>query len=306
MYHVASALALAAQQQSKTLAEELGFTRQDIVLIINGDDVGMCHTGNLAAIDCMERGLMTTATIMMPCPWVPEIAKYAKAHPEKDFGLHLTHTSEWQDYRWGPVAPRDKVKGLLDKDGYLWRDDADSQKNATPQEAYIEAKAQIDLAYNLGIDVTHLDSHMGTLQTHPEFYKVYVKLAVEYNLPLRMGSKKLYDAAGFPTLRDDASKVGIVYPDNLIHQERPGKSPIKPGWMEIIRGLQPGVHELYIHAGHRTDEMKAITGSWEVRSQEKDLFTDDADMRALIKERNIKLIGFRPLRDLQRRKRAAK
>ena len=169
------------------LAERLGYKATDRLLIINGDDVGMCHTANLATIDCMEHGLLTSATIMVPCPWFTEIARYAKAHPEKDFGIHLCHTSEWQTYRWGPVAAKSMVPGLVDPEGYLWRDESDVWKHSSPEQAEAEAHAQIKMAMAAGVDVTHLDSHMGALQLDPRYHEVYVKLAKEFNLPLRMG-----------------------------------------------------------------------------------------------------------------------
>ena len=288
---------------SPTLAERLGYKPTDRILIINGDDVGMCHTGNLAAIDSLENGLMTSATIMVPCPWFTEIARYATAHPEKDFGIHLCHTSEWQTYRWGPVAPKSSVPGLLDPDGYLWRDESQMWSHASPEQAEIEARAQIKMALAAGIDVTHLDSHMGALQLDPRYHEVYVKLGKEFNLPLRMGSQAIMERLGQPGLRAKVAAEGIVFTDYLIHEQRPNnKETLKSGWMDILRKLQPGVTELYIHAGMRTDEMKAITGSWEVRSIEHDLFTTDPDVRKLIEDLHITRIGYRPLRDLQRRR----
>ena len=128
-----------AKAVGPTLAQRLGYKATDKLLIINGDDTGMCHAANVAAIDSLERGLMTSATIMVPCPWFTEIARYAKSHPEKDFGIHLCHTSEWQVYRWGPVASRDKVPGLVDSQGYLWRSVPEVYIHGKPAEALIEA-----------------------------------------------------------------------------------------------------------------------------------------------------------------------
>src|SRR5712664_2875919 len=152
-----------------SLAERLGYQPTDKLLIVNGDDAGMCHAANLGTIECLEKGSMCSATIMVPCPWFPEIAAYAKAHPEKDFGIHLCHTSEWGKYRWGPVADRSKVPGLVDPLGYLWREVPEVYAHATHDQALIEGRAQIQRALAAGVDVTHLDSHMGTVQLDPRY-----------------------------------------------------------------------------------------------------------------------------------------
>ena len=166
---IAAAASKAAARTS--LAERLGYKPTDKLLIVNGDDAGMCHSANLATTEALEKGLMRCATIMVPCPRFPEIAAYAKAHPDKDFGVHLCHTSEWGKYRWGPVAPRDEVPGLIDAEGYLWRGILEVYAHASPEQALIEGRTQIQRALAAGIDVTHLDSHMGTLQLHPEYVK---------------------------------------------------------------------------------------------------------------------------------------
>ena len=119
---------------AKSLAERLGYGASDKLLIVNGDDAGMCHSANLAVVESMEKGLLQTATVMVPCPWFPEIAAYAKANPARDFGVHLCHTSEWGKYRWGPVVSRDKVPGLIDPQGYLWGSIEEVYAHATPQD----------------------------------------------------------------------------------------------------------------------------------------------------------------------------
>src|ERR1044071_8730348 len=187
--------------EKRTLAERLGYKATDKLLIVNGDDVGMCHQANLATIECLEKGLMRCATIMVPCPSFPEIAAYAKEHPEKDFGIHLCHTSEWRKYRWGPVAPREQVPGLLDADGYLWHKVPDVYAHATPEQALIEGRAQVKRALAAGVDVTHLDSHMGTLQYNPEYLKMYLQLSVEFDLPVRMASAETLARMGHPEIR---------------------------------------------------------------------------------------------------------
>jgi hypothetical protein len=292
--------------EKKALAERLGFKATDRILIVNGDDTGMCHAANLATIESLEKGLMRSATIMVPCPWFPEIAAYAKQNPGKDFGIHLCHTSEWVKYRWGPVADRNQVPGLLDPDGYLWRSVEDVYQHAKPEEALIEGRAQIRKALAAGIDVTHLDSHMGTLQLSPDYMKVYVQLALEFDLPLRMASQETMARFGQPGLRDQIAAKGILFPDYFVYDElKDEKNGVKDFWLKIVNNLKPGVTELYIHAALPTDELKAITGSWSARAQEYEVFTNDEDMKRLIKEQNIILIGYQPIRELQRSERKA-
>jgi predicted glycoside hydrolase/deacetylase ChbG (UPF0249 family) len=286
----------------KSLAERLGYQATDKLLIVNGDDAGMCHSANLGTIQCLEQGSMSSSTIMVPCPWFPEIASYAKEHREKDFGIHLCHTSEWQKFRWGPVAHKALVPGLLDPDGYLWRDVPDVYAHATPDEALVEARAQVKRALAAGIDVTHLDSHMGTLQLDPKYMQVYLQLGVEFDLPLRMASQETMTKFGYPKVREEFATKGIIFTDYFIYEELKDESrDVKAFWMNIIRNLKPGVTELYIHAAILTDELKAITGTWETRSRECELFSKDDDMKKLLKEEKISLIGYRPLRDLQRK-----
>ncbi len=285
-----------------TLAERLGYKATDRLLIVNGDDSGMCHTANLATQEALLKGLMTTTTIMVPCPWFNEMAEFARQHPEKDFGVHLCHTSEWGKYRWGPVTAKDQVAGLVDAEGCLWKSVEQVYSHAKPEEAVIEGRAQIQKALKAGIDLTHLDSHMGTMQLDPRYLEGYVKLAVEFNLPLRMASQELFEKMGFPKTRAQIASQGIVFPDHFIYEELAGEArDVKGFWMGVVQQLKPGVTELYIHAGQPTEEMKAITGSWSVRSQEFELFTHDPDFRQLIQKEGIILVGYKPLRDLQRK-----
>lgn len=292
--------------ESASLAERLGYKATDKILIVNGDDAGMCHSANLASIESLEKGAMRSATLMVPCPWFPEIAAYAKAHPEKDFGIHLCHTSEWTKYRWGPVAPREQVPGLVDPNGYLWPEIPDVYAHATPEQALIEGRAQIKRALAAGVDVTHLDSHMGTLQYHPEYMKAYLQLAVEFDLPVRMASQETLTRMGHPEIRNQFTARGIVSPDYFVFDElKNEKNGVKNFWLEVVKNLKPGVTELYIHAGLPNDELKAITGSWSTRAQEFETFTHSEEMKRLIADQKITLIGYRPLRELQHKERAA-
>ena len=289
-----------AQSARPSLTTRLGFPADAIVLIVNGDDLGVSHAANMASIASLERGLMSSATIMVPAPWFPEIAKYAREHPKADFGLHLVHTSEWQGIKWGPVAPRTAVPGLVDPQGYLWPDIQSVYKQATPEQAAIEARAQIRKALDAGIDVTHLDSHMGALQFAEPYFQVYRALAKEFNLPIRMGSQATLASFGAPHQRGQLDADGVVYPDYLIHGGRLKGEPVDVYWRRMLEGLTPGVTELYIHAALPGDEMKAVTNSWQDRATEYELFTNDASIRALLEKKGVRRIGYRALRDLQR------
>jgi chitin disaccharide deacetylase len=271
-----------------------------IVLIVNGDDLGVSHAANQASIISLERGLMTSATIMAPAPWFPEIARYARDHPKADFGLHLVHTSEWSGIKWGPVAGRHLVPGLVDPQGYLWPDVEHVYKHGTPEQAAVEARAQIRKVMDAGIDLTHLDSHMGALQYADAYFQVYRALAREFNLPIRMGSQETLAAFGGGHQRGQLDTDGIVYPDYLIHGGRLKDESVQAYWRRRLEGLGPGVTELYIHAALPGEEMQAVTNSWEDRAAEFELFTNDASIRTLLDRKGVRRLGYRALRDLQR------
>jgi predicted glycoside hydrolase/deacetylase ChbG (UPF0249 family) len=300
-----SGLSARAAQSAVTslppLAERLGFASTDRVLIVNADDVGMSHAANAATIAGMQKGLISSGTIMVPCPWFEEIAAYARETPTADFGLHLTHTSEWKVYKWGPVASKSDVPGLVTPQGYLWPDIMSVYKHATPEQAGIEARAQIRKALDAGIDVTHLDSHMGALQYDMRFHQVYRGLAKEFDLPIRMGNQELLEKLGGGHLRAELDADGTVYPDYLIHGERKPGEPVDVYWRRMLSTLKPGVTELYIHPALAGDEMQHITNSWQERDTEYHLFTDDVGIRTLLAGQDVKIIGWRRLRDLQRR-----
>jgi predicted glycoside hydrolase/deacetylase ChbG (UPF0249 family) len=261
----------------------------------------MCNAANMAVIDGMENGLITSGTIMTPCPWSGAIMDYAKTHLEKDFGVHLTHTAEWRFYRWGPVAPKDQVKGLCDPEGFLWRSIEEVYAHSNVEEALTEARAQIKMALAAGVPVTHIDSHMGTMHFSPDYFKAYVQLAIEFNLPLRMPSQSTLEKFKQPNLRSELFQQDIVFTDYLVFQEMENYKEVKPFWTGIIKNLKPGVTEIYIHASKMSDELKAITGTAEKRAQEAACFTSDQDIRKLLKDEGVILIGYRPLLELQRK-----
>src|SRR5262245_48834434 len=168
----------------RTFAERLGWKPGAIVVLMHVDDVGMSRSSNLGAIEAVERGVATSWAVMMPCPWVPDIARYLREHPDIDSGLHLTLTSEWVPYRWGPVAGKRQVPGLVDPEGCLWRNVAGVLTKASPAEIETEIRAQIERAETLGLPITHLDSHMGTLFARADYFERFARIGIEKKLPI--------------------------------------------------------------------------------------------------------------------------
>src|SRR6476659_7748545 len=209
------------QPQSKTMAERLGYPADAKLLIVHADDLGVAHTVNDASIKAFASGLVNSGSIMIPCSWVPEIAAYARANPEADLGLHLTLTSEWKNYRWGPLLPGQTVASLLDEGGYLYLTESEAATHAKVEEVEKEIRAQIERARKLGIQPTHLDSHMGTLYQTKELFEVLIRVAKENKLPIRV-SKDMYNRMAFlPSLlrADDVMLDHIVSIDPVVPNE---------------------------------------------------------------------------------------
>lgn len=295
--------------QSATLAERLGYSPKDRLLIINADDAGLAHAGNMATLEAMRRGLVGSATIMATCAWFPEIAAVAVAEPKLDFGVHLVVTSEWEAMRWGPVLGRSAVPSLVDAQGYLLGSVRAVHAQAKPAEVEAECRAQIRKTLDAGIDVSHLDMHMHALALDARLFEVYVKLAREFDLPARfLPTQEETRDAQLARFRQE----GILTPDRLY----PGA--IQPGetvadvWRRVIKGLKPGVSELYIHVALDHPEMQALTGKepmrtgWRDRVEEFRLFATDPELKKLLEAQGIKLVRWRDLRDLQRRERKSR
>lgn len=288
-----------------SLVERLGFASDAKVLIINCDDFGMSHGENQATMNAIANGVATSATLMVPCPWILEALEWANQRPDPCVGVHLTLTSEWKRFRWGPVLGREVVPSLVDEQGYLYRGCEGLWQHADPDEVYRECRAQVERALALGLNPTHLDNHMGSLQTHPEWWRVYFRLAREFNLPLRLASRELYLALGAGDRRAEYEQAGILGPDVLIYGDYPLPEPDRleevPAYYEaLLRWLRPGtVTELYLHCALDGAEMQAISGSHARRQLDHDWLVSP-DTRKLIDDLGIKLISYLPIRDLQR------
>ena len=166
----------------ESLVEKLGYSKDTKLLIIHADDIGMAHSENLASIKAMTEGSVNSASLMVPCAWFLEVVEFSKSKPEADIGIHLTLTSEWKNYKWGPVAGVSEVPGLVDKNGNFYDNCQAVLDNATPEEVEKELRAQIERAKNAGLDPTHLDTHMGCVIYHPDFFDIYLRLGREYGI----------------------------------------------------------------------------------------------------------------------------
>lgn len=294
-----------------TYAERLGWPRGARVVLFHCDDAGMSHSSNLGAREALEAGIMTSVSTMMPCSWVPEWAKYLKEHPETDNGIHLTLTSEWDIYRWGPVAGKPAVPSLVDEQGCLWDNVALVVNNATPDDIETEIRAQIDRAETMGMPITHLDSHMGTLFAKPEFFERWLKVAVEKQIPLLMVGGHLTHAsreqspALVATIREAAERVwnaGLPVLDD-VHTASYGWRTLKEkrkNMIQVLRELKPGVTEIIVHCTRPTEEFVHISVSGPTRYADLQLMTDPK-IRKVIREEGLFLTTWRELK--QRRDR---
>lgn len=288
----------------KLAAQDADQTRY---LIIHTDDAGMSHSVNTGTVEALKTGTVTSASIMVPCPWFKEFAVFAKDNPQFDYGIHLTLTSEWDVYRWGPVAPRDKVPSLVDKEGYLWDNVPLVAENAKAEEVEIELKAQIDRALQFGVPLTHLDTHMGAMFSRPDLVEVYIRLGMQYNLPILFLKEldpaiakeypameprfreciQLLEAKRFPIL----DNVLQFYGGDVLEQR-------EKLYYDQLAEIGPGVTELIIHCGVDNSELRGITGSSARRNQDRELFIDPK-MKAFLDQQGIRLITWKEFRAMQ-------
>jgi len=276
---------------AQSLVERLGYPAGTKLVIIHADDLGETHAVNAAAMQALERGAVNSASMMVACPWFPEMADFAKSHPDADLGLHLTLTSERVYYRWGPVAPGDQVPTLVDENGYL-RHDWDDHPRIDPKQVEIELRAQVERALRMGVHPTHLDSHQYRLiMNGKELFDAMLRVAHDYKLPVFVTRDWF---AQYPYL---SSSVG---PDDVVLDHTVTIDPDVPAqkwadfYLTALKNLQPGVTEFVIHPGFDDEELRAATrerptwgAAW--RQRDYDFFTSEEFRQALQRE-NIKLI----------------
>jgi chitin disaccharide deacetylase len=287
-----------AVAQTKTIAERLGYPPDSKLLIIHADDLAVAHSEDAASFDALDKHAVTSASIMVPCPWLTEVAAYAKGHPDADLGLHLTLTSEWKTYRWGPIESKDKVPSLLDPSGYLWPETDQASHNLKPEEVEREIRAQIEHATAMGIHPTHLDSHMGVLFSRPELFAVYVKIAREYRLPFLAVRSPQAPKELLSVLSDkDPILDSIIMADPKVDSAN-----WKNFYLNAIKNLKPGVTEIIVHLGHDDAELQSVMvdhpdygAAW--RQRDYDVITSPEFKKAL-QDNHVVLIKWQDLKRL--------
>jgi predicted glycoside hydrolase/deacetylase ChbG (UPF0249 family) len=288
--------ASSAEAQMKNVAAKLGYPPDSKLLIIHADDLGVAHSEDKASFYALDHHDVTAASVMAPCPWLTEVADYAKTHPGADIGVHLTLTSEWKTYRWGPVAPLDQVRSLVDAGGYFYPDVAQAAARAKPAEVEREVRAQVERAIRMGIHPTHLDIHMGTLAATPQLYAVLIKVAHQYHLPFM--AVRMTDPR-FEPLMKLLSPRDVVLDSLFMIGTPPLPSEWTQTYVKALDNLRPGLNEIIVHLGYDDSELQAITvdhpgygAAW--RARDFRAVTSPRFHRAL-KRNHIILIGWRDL-----------
>jgi predicted glycoside hydrolase/deacetylase ChbG (UPF0249 family) len=295
-------------QTAPTYAEKLGWKKTDRVLILHMDDAGMSHDSNLGIEQVLEKGAARSLSVMMPTPWVPEIVHYINAHPGTDAGLHLTLTSEWHEYRWGPLAGAPAVPGLVDSEGAMWSSVAAVVMHATADEVDREMRAQIERAERMGFHPTHLDTHMGTVYGSPAFLERYVQLGIEKHIPVmvpgghdtyiqadrqaatlepvRALGVKLWNA-GLPVLDDlHNTSYGWEIPTGASSDDEKLRKWRTQRYMETLAELKPGLTMVIMHCTAPTEVFARISGSGTLRKADM-LAMLDPRFQAFLKEQGF-------------------
>jgi predicted glycoside hydrolase/deacetylase ChbG (UPF0249 family) len=284
----------APQTPAKTVQERLGYPASARLLVIHADDLGMNHSVNRATFEALEKGWITSASILAPCPWFPEVVKWARAHPDADVGIHQALNSEWTSFRWGPVSPKDKVPSLLDSDGYLPLETPAVTQNAKISEVETELRSQIDRVKSAGIRLTHLDTHMAALFGSPDLYKLYQKMGYTYGLPILEEWEGTHGpiSATPPTEEVLVQKVISISPGI--------EAKDWTSWYEKqLAPLGPGVYQVIVHLAYDDEEMNGATydhPDWGAAWRQHDLdMVKSPEFQKFLKDQEFVLVGWHDL-----------
>lgn len=274
-----------------TVAERLGHPPDAKLLILNCADLGFCHASSVGVYDSLREGIGTSASLIVPAPWAREAASRFRG---EDIGVRLTLNAEHDLYRWGPIT---NAPSLLDGDGGFPRTVSDVWDHADLDEVRRECRAQLERAVLWGFDISHLDAHLDALVLRPEFFDIYLELAVDFSLPLRLLSAEDEPNVGFP-VRQLAAEEGVLFADRF--PTLPAMES-RQAFLDLVAALEPGLTELTLHPAIDTPELRAITTDWRQRVADHVLLVADRGLDRLIAEAGVTLIGYRPLHDAMRR-----
>ncbi|MBF6557212.1 MAG: polysaccharide deacetylase family protein [Acidimicrobiales bacterium] len=274
-----------------TVAERLGHPPDAKLLILNCADLGFCHASSVGVYDSLREGIGTSASLIVPAPWAREAASRFRG---EDIGVRLTLNAEHDLYRWGPIT---NAPSLLDGDGGFPRTVSDVWDHADLDEVRRECRAQLERAVLWGFDISHLDAHLDALVLRPEFFDIYLELAVDFGLPLRLLSAEAEPNVGFP-VRQLAAEEGVLFADRFPTLPAMGS---RQAFLDLVATLEPGITELTLHPAIDTPELRAITSDWRQRVSDHVLLVADRGLDRLIAEAGVTLIGYRPLHDAMHR-----
>jgi len=296
LFFLFSPVFLLAQQN---LAEKLGYPADAKLLIVHADDIGLAQSANAATIKAFEEGGITSGSIMVPCPWFEDFAAYYQEHPGLDVGIHITLTAEWDHYKWGGVLPATEIPSLLDQNGHFYASVQEVAKNAIAEEAEKEIRAQIERAMSFGINPTHLDTHMASVAATPELMEIYMKLGMEYGIPVFIPRLMLM---GVPEETREMIKQNYVLVDKfyMLNTEGPDAS-WEELYGEMISGSVPGLNVMIVHLAHDNAEMQAVAvnhpafgSTW--RQQDLD-YVLSQNFRDELKKHQIYLVGWEDIQN---------
>lgn len=277
-----------------SLVERLGYQAGTRVLLVTADDLGQSQAANAGIYDGLRRGLVTSAGLMVPCPWAREAASRYRG---EDVGVHLAVNAEHDRYRWGPIT---QSPSLLDGDGGFPRTLDDLWDHADVDEVRRECRAQVERAVWWGFDVTHLSIHKDALLLRPEFFDVVLGLAVDFGLPLRLPTGAGETAVGFP-LRELAAQEGVLSPDRVLRAGPSARGGARRALESALLDAPPGVTEVVVHPALDTPERRALSDDWPGNVDDHDLVTTDGAVAGLVRRSGMVLAGYRDLRRAMRR-----
>jgi predicted glycoside hydrolase/deacetylase ChbG (UPF0249 family) len=282
--------------QNVNWKSKLGFTEDDKLLIIHGDDLAVTHSVNKASFEGFQKGLMNSASIMMPCPWYEEVREFSEKNPEFCLGLHLTLTAEWKHLKWQGLADQSETAGLYNEQDYLYSSVAPVIANATVEEVEKEIRAQIKKAISSGLNPSHLDSHMGTLFAKEEFTTLLIRLGEEYKIPVFLPAQVL---AAFPNIKDKLTENSVITKTVIMNNDKLEKKAAFAFYDETIANLPAGLNELIVHLGLDNEELKATCiahpafgASW--RQHDLDYILSP-HLESLLENNEIKLVSWKEI-----------